>query len=177
MRSSWNPSEQDLADYAEGPITYEIEMLMRQLALRISLDPGPRHPPPEEGALLNALLEACLVHLRLLDDFLGSPRQAKAARPGDLDDIFARHWHPGWRPSRFLTEQQISDINAQLAHLAARREHWQFPWPLDELAADCSERFEQFCIELEASNPERAAAFAIARSFAMKILAEHRPYA
>jgi hypothetical protein len=43
----------------------------------------------------NALLEALLVHLRLLDDFFGSAKQTQKRQPKkDKDDVFARHWLP-----------------------------------------------------------------------------------
>jgi hypothetical protein len=63
--------------------------LMRRIAL-----------PPPDVPLRNATLEALLVHLRLLDDFYGDPRQTRPAGRLDQDDVFARHWLPTWRPRR-----------------------------------------------------------------------------
>lgn len=158
MRSSWKPSEDELDEYARGPVTYEMEMVIEQLRA-LNGTPG-RWPNP----VSNALIEAFLVHIRLLDDFVGNPRQSEQERKGDLDDVFARHWLPTWQPSRFLTGEQIRNINAQLSHLAARRQHWRFPWDLDELALACAMKLEEFCTALESSDPRRAKAFARLRS-------------
>jgi hypothetical protein len=166
VRSSWEPTENDLKEYAEGPIGYEMEMVVLQLRTLAAAGAAPH----ADVVVKNALLEACLVHIRLLDDFLGSPVQAEPAGQNDRDDVFAGHWLPGWTPQRFLTHLQISDINAQLAHLAARRQHWNFGWPLSALASACATKFEEFCAALEAANPDRAQAFEKARYFARSIL-------
>lgn len=142
----------------------EMVALQLQLLASASASPGAdiSSMPGADDVVRNALLEACLIHLRLLDDFLGG-------RPKG-DDVSAQHWLPTWRPRRFLSRQQTVDINAQLAHLAARRQHWNFEWPVRTLAVACAGRFEEFFSELERACPQRALSLAKAHEFAEMML-------
>jgi hypothetical protein len=74
------------------------------------------------GADGQALLEAVLVHLRLLDDFVGSKGQVLPSDPKTRnDDVFAAHWLPTWKPKRVLSANLRRKINRQVAHLSAAR--------------------------------------------------------
>ena|SRR5947209_8652432 len=132
-----------------------------------------RLPPPGiVDAIGDALLEAALVHLRLLDDFLGAGRQSQAPKPGDLDDVFARHWLPSWKPRGFLTPTQRSRINAQLAHLSARR-RWRHGWDVPRMATQPCRLLLRFLDELEATDARRARAFRDCRVAVEDWLAHH----
>src|SRR5262249_44279546 len=108
-------------------------------------------------------------------DFLGKPAQAQQSTPKDRDDAFARHWLPEWTPHGFLTKDEIRAINAQLAHLAARRQPWNYGWPIEHLAGRCGTRFEEFASALEAPHPARAEAFETARFYAHSFTISSEP--
>lgn len=96
-----------------------------------------------------ALVEAPLVHLRLLDDFLGRDL------PERHDDVVARHFLANWTPQPFLDQRTRDTINAQLHHLAGRRRAgatWDFPCMLAAFA----HRFLEFANELAEQDPDRA---------------------
>jgi hypothetical protein len=105
----------------------------------------------------NALLEALLVHLRLFDDFFGSSKQTQPRQRSDRDDVFARHWLPTWRPRGVLSPVQRSRVNAQLAHLTARR-RMKNPWTLEMVRRTCRVLIA-FLDQLEREQPRRARAF------------------
>lgn len=70
MRSTWVPSEQDLREYADRHISYEIRTLLYQVVELDRRESDGNAP----DMVYDALIEASLVHLRLLDEFLGSPQ-------------------------------------------------------------------------------------------------------
>jgi hypothetical protein len=150
--------------YATGHLTYEIEMATSMT--RYVLASSRR----SAVVLDNALLEAMLVHLRLLDDFFGSKQQLAPRNRSATDDVFARHWLPSWQPRRFLTETQRGRANAQITHLAARR-RWNHRWPLPQMTSRCCRTLLRFVDELEQEAPQRAKAFAKARGIAQAWLA------
>jgi hypothetical protein len=158
MRSTWKPSAGELDDYARHPITYEIGTLIDQLEILEST-----YSPENLDAIGRALIEAVLVHLRLLDAFLGDRNQTKEHRPSDKDDVFARHWCPAWEPHGFLTPDEYDGINAQLAHLAARRWHG-YPWLLADMTKRCCVGFLEFFDVVAQDAPDRAAAFSAPRA-------------
>jgi len=128
MRSTWNPSPDELDRFACEHIEFEIRMLLQQFGLlerRHDLerryDEDVADTRRNLGADGQALLEAVLVHLRLLDDFLGHPKQAEKQGADAGDDVFARHWDENWEPRRFLSKEERDRVNAQLVHLTARR--------------------------------------------------------
>ena len=168
MRSTWAPkTERALHRYASGHLRYEIYVLLEQAQKLEELG-------EIEDAMGDALLEASLVHLRLLDDFLGSPQQAQPPTRDDPDDVFARHWLPGWAPRRFLTGGQRQRINAQLAHLSARR-RWRVGWNVPALTTACCQGFVRFLDQLNVAHPRRARAFAESRARIEAWLARHTP--
>jgi hypothetical protein len=155
MRSSWNPQPSELDDYAEH-IEYEVRMLLQQFGwLELRLADVEAKKRVDIGADGQALLEAVLVHLRLLDDFVGSPRQWQAPSRRDGDDVFARHWDPRWRPNRFLSPKQRERTNAHLAHLTARRltARWDIqPEELPDIVTRCCRRLEELFAQVPAGH-------------------------
>lgn len=140
---TYEPSRlQDLSELVE----YEVSTLFGQVD---ALMQRPRDP---SDPVYLALVEAPLVHLRLLDDFLGQDVPKPNTR--HEDDVVARHFLPDWSPQRFLPDPTRDAINAQLQHLVSRREvgaNWHFPSLLTALA----HRFLQFANELASYDVNR----------------------
>jgi hypothetical protein len=117
---------------------------------------------PDLGSDGQALLEAVLIHLRLLDDFLGNRKQRVRSvnrwnvwkrwrvwrrRPHVQDDVFARHWNPTWAPRQFLSKLERKRMNQQLAHLSSQRliAGWNIqPSDLPDLVEHCCLGMEAF---------------------------------
>jgi hypothetical protein len=140
---AWNPTPEQLDGYASRHVAYEVRMLVAQFrALRRC---GNRDDQNRQ-----ALLEAVLVHLRLLDEFLGQ-------RPGtQYDDARAMHWVKTWKPKGFLSRTQRDRVNAKVAHLTARRTElgdWQ-PAELAPLVRDCCLRLKTFFADLDAARTD-----------------------
>lgn len=153
MRSSWQPDEAELDAYARGAIFYEITTLAQQAS--VLLDRHLKRVP--HGVETNALIEAALIHLRLLDDFLGSNRQTEPPGSRPPDDVFACHWLPAWQPQSFLTAVERRDIHAHVAHLSARRAKPE--WLIVDMAQRCLAEFARFVAQLRVEFPTRASSF------------------
>jgi hypothetical protein len=115
-------------------VAFEVWALVEQIIVYIERH-GPRFPSgsstfPDE----QALLEAALVHLRLLDEFLGCTGR-------NADDVKACDW-PGWSPNGFLGAQRKA-INAHVAHLSRRRRATQ-EWDLPTLGKAACVRLVEF---------------------------------
>jgi hypothetical protein len=89
-------------------VAFEVDMLVEQIEFCIDHHSMMFPVSSSQSADEEALLEASLVHIRLLDEFLGS------IRPRYPDDIRASDW-PGWSQKAFL-----SDDNAQADQCARR---------------------------------------------------------
>ena len=127
-------------------VEYEVATLFGQVDALI------RRPRDPSDPVYLALVEAPLVHLRLLDDFLGQDLPKPNTR--HEDDVVARHFLPDWTPERFLPDATRDAINAQLQHLVSRREvgaNWHFPSLLTALA----HRFLEFANELADCDRDR----------------------
>lgn len=138
-------TEAKLRGIAQVQIAYEVRTLIGQInellgRSRDAIDPA-----------YLALVEAPLVHLRLLDDFLGNEKPRK-------DDVVARHYYPDWEPVRFLTDPQRDSINAQLQHLAGRRQTGA-NWFFAPMIVAFAEVFLRFVDNLAAADPDRGAWF------------------
>jgi hypothetical protein len=176
MRSSWNLTRDPavLDAFARVQIEYEVRMLLQQFGLlerrwRDVQKRRRRSPDAVIGADGQALLEAVLVHLRLLDDFLGHASQDKTPNPPhDQDDVFARHWDDPsgspWTRSGFLDSER-DRVNAKVAHLTGRRLTVPDVQPDDipPLVLGCCERLNEFFDHVDAHSHARVAAFELPR--------------
>jgi hypothetical protein len=105
--------------FAETHIEYEVRMLREQFAaLNQLVQKRSRGRPPVGDPFLGAdgqaLLEAILVHLRLLDEFLGG-------RVPDRRGVYATAWVSAWSAAGFLGADR-DRVDAKVAHLATRRD-------------------------------------------------------
>jgi hypothetical protein len=100
VSSTWEPSPLELDGYACRHIEYEVRMLTQQCEALEARWSSVQTGRAVMGADGQALVEAVLVHLRLLDDFLGG-------RESSHDDVFAPHWDEAWGAlSRTAGEQR-----------------------------------------------------------------------
>ena len=170
MLSTWKPTTTELDDFAKEHVEYEVRMLLQQFELldlrQSDVDNASRTDLRPDG---QALLEAVLVHLRLLDDFLGSRRQLQRRwswrRPWrtrkPYADAFARHWDPKWEPSRVLSGAQRTRVDVMVAHLSATRTArpvWT-PDNLLESVLKCSRLLDDFFARVGALDVQRLDAF------------------
>ncbi|HEY8776114.1 MAG TPA: hypothetical protein VIM33_06475 [Gaiellaceae bacterium] len=155
LQSTWHPSRRQLNAYARKHLDYEVTMTAA-LAVALPRLFAPNAPVTFEATVeRNALLEAFLVHVRLLDDFLGDPRQAKPATARNFDDVFARHWVPSWQPKRVMTEVERKRANAQITHLSGRR-RLGYRWKVPDLGQRCCTRMVSFIDAIEAHDSKLA---------------------
>jgi hypothetical protein len=91
-----------------------------------------------DGLVSNSLVEAFLVHARLLDDFLGSTSRGSKKR-----DVLAADFNPDWTPKRVLTQTERDEIGGKVAHLADDRIA-AFPWLVSDILVRTFDRFEEF---------------------------------
>ncbi len=95
------------------------------------------------GSSIDALAEASLLHLLLIDDFLGGPRQEGR--------VVAEDYGEEWLADRFLSDGDITLISTQLHRLGGRGERGA-RWPIAAMTMAMVARFEQF---LDSVPPER----------------------
>lgn len=126
-------TEHELEGIARDQYSYEVRTLVEQVVALAELGSGPHDP------VYLALVEAPLVHLRLLDDFFGK----RIPGPDEPDDIVAQHYVDAWAPSHFLKWKVRNTINAQLQHLARRRRVGA-KWQLGALCRSMAERHCDF---------------------------------
>lgn len=94
--------------------------------------PGPdgfRDPPYDD-----ALREGALVHLRLLDEFLGSRSDKRDAKAAD--------WVSGWTRS-CLSVIDRERIDRQVVHLSLKRDP-SYPWELGRYTTECLTELQRF---------------------------------
>lgn len=101
-----------------------------------------------------ALVEAPLVHLRLLDEFCW--RTTPTIRKGQKgDDVYASLYLDGWESDGFLDKETERDpINAQLQHLLSRRANG-YQWRLGDLLASCAGELLRFIRDHDEKHPQR----------------------
>ena len=169
MLSSWNPSPSELDSFAAEHVEYEVRMLLQQyehLETRwAEVEAANRHDLGSDG---QALLEAVVVHLRLLDDFLGDWKQARRPvsrwrhrRRRVFDSVYARHWDVRWKPTSVLSKKQRKRANAMVAHLSGKRPalgHWQ-PNELLDPVLKCCVLLDVFFDRVAKVSPKRFSAF------------------
>jgi hypothetical protein len=132
-------------------VSYELRMIGVLGQLKTSID------LPFVGY---GLLESLLLHVRLLDDFLGNRR--RKGPEGD-DDLTAKDYNSSWSNNGFLKRDERSAINKKLAHLTRSRrdyrvyEGWRISGALDaegnwhrrDLAARALAAFNNFIETLD----------------------------
>jgi hypothetical protein len=158
MRWQGQPSNRALDRFARSHFLYELQALTaqaRELHRR----------SPDHDVELNqydpaglALLEATLIHLRLLNYFF-----CKDSRRHRLRDACAWDWLPSWQMRRVLTEPQERIIGAGLVHLSAGR-RLGTGWDPPKMTTRCCKTAEQFFTQVEHDSPGRLRAFESARS-------------
>lgn len=145
------PLEDSILEAAARHVCYEVE----QVAL------GTHRTAPartyeasgnllvEDGHLHNVILEAFLVHVRVLDDFLGK-RQPRE------EDVLAIDYCPEYEPALALDSEDRLDIDRRVAHLTLRRTD-DFQWGgRERLQRDVFRQFRAFLASLREHHPERA---------------------
>jgi hypothetical protein len=160
----------DLRSIAVEHISYEVTTLIDEVRAVRNLSLAGLAHTPDGTVLRRALLEGSLVHLRLLDDFFrfeANPSPPKKGKP--KDDVTAQHYWAEWPPKALLEKAERDGINAQLAHLAARR-RGQYPWHLGELVIRTSSRLCIFVDGLRLAHPDRADWFDVPYQRALGVL-------
>ena len=139
----------DLEQFARVQIAYEVRTMFGQV-VELLQRPRERWDP-----VYLALVEAPLVHLRALDDFLGLP--AAVVKKRGHDDVVDQHYLPEWEPQPFLDDDVRKAINAQLQHLAERRETG-FDWYFETMCTQFIDAFTEFIDDLATAdrNEERS---------------------
>lgn len=86
-------------------------------------------------------LESLLVHVRLIDEFLGFELPSAGSR--SEKDVRALDYLPTWSRSHPLTKQEREDIGAYVAHLSTKRVTGKM-WKPVELAFRTLSHFDRF---------------------------------
>jgi hypothetical protein len=70
----------------------------------------------------NALLEAALLHVRVLDEFFRTKAPSDPSENGSGNVVTARHFVAGWdRRRRVMSRTEAVELNTQLSHLSGCR--------------------------------------------------------
>jgi hypothetical protein len=145
-KASWTDSELDVF---AGHVDYEVRMWVGQVGYLLQ-EYGRELPPGFTGPTEDAVLEASLMHLRLLDDFLRNW--------GDHRAIKGEFWVPGWEAETWLDESDRKRINAKVVHLSRLRN--DSTWDLYALGSACCEQLSRFFTQVQKRcDPDRLAAF------------------
>jgi len=146
-----------LAAFAERHIAYEVGMTATGTLLL-------HQPPGVYGeALKNAILESVLIHLRLLDEFVGR-------QPQHAEDVAATDYLATWIPvdgGPLMGYRAL--INWQVAHVSIRREAGRL-WNVLELATEVLTECQRFFDELSTSSSPYVDAFSTASDSATGFL-------
>lgn len=130
-------SDRELREIAEGHLRHEVVTLCGQVReLRHWSNPGSLLAPPHD-----ALLEAPLLHLLVLDDFLGTPPSTSRG------DVGAQHYLPGRALTPVLSRQERLELESQLRLGRPRRPLPE--WDHDAITARMCESFVGFAQTLD----------------------------
>jgi hypothetical protein len=145
-------------------LRYEVRMLVchaRTLLSRPGGLPGDVLGFPNPA--WDAVLEAWLVHFRVLDEFLRFTGPHKG-------NAYARQWLKQW-PSGggFLGRRDREAIDHQVVHLHAKRRAAN-EWKVRELTESACAKLVEFCDAVRSNHPERYDLLAETRCFAEKFL-------
>lgn len=128
-------------------VDYEVGMLLGLLDLPVNRAPKPHDFSRPETLHYLSRLEALVVHIRVLNEFLCGPPESSYR-----DDVFARHYLSTWDPPTSVIGKQARDrANKQLAHLSTTRATNQRGWAFYELVPKLAKEFLRF---VEALEPE-----------------------
>ena len=122
-------------------LRYEAVMLSG-LTMKLATD------PPGDELVKNALVEAWVVHVRVLADFLRDYR----AKPAD---VVASDYLSAWAGADPLTAHERGEVNARLAHLSSIRA-WPYEGFESAIARRVLEGFKDFVDQLDATPPNFA---------------------
>jgi hypothetical protein len=100
------PVDDEILQSAAKHVLYEVGQVVFMAMRRTALG--------DDQTATNAVLEAFLVHARILDDFLGKATPHK-------EDVLAVDYLPTWRPDYALDEAVRLEIDRRVAHITARR--------------------------------------------------------
>lgn len=120
---TYQPLPGVLEEIARVHYFYELRMLIDQATAL--------HPPPPDDQWdfgVDAVLEAALLHARVLNGFFGGKLESTSDA---WDDVVAVHYAPSWQPKGFLPPKDAHDLNKQLAHLSGsrrQRRDWVTPF-------------------------------------------------
>lgn len=144
------PSPEQLRTVATVHLPYELRTLLGQVVILVRWSKA-------RDVQWDALLEASLLHIRILHEFLFT----KPSR----DDVRAVHFADHWRPAdhKVLAEDELRDLNAQLFHLVGRRRESR-DWEVGRLThVACSEFCEFVSVVDEVWQPHFTDAHDLAR--------------
>jgi hypothetical protein len=147
--------DSELERMARHHVGYELN----QMALGAN-----RMTPEGDRYLGNAVLEAFLVHVRTLDEFL-----RKATPHGE--DVLAIDYCSAWTPTAALEPEERLDVDRRIAHLTLRRSQG-FRWKRPHLAQRVMRRFRDFLDSVQEHEPARFEWFAKDFSEARRTLRE-----
>ena len=122
-----------------GHLHYEVDRLIDYATELCKAYPPEGDPGPDgftDSPAEDAMREAALVHLRLLDGFLGGGRSFP-------DDLNATEWLSAWSPQGFLNGRQRSAMNKHVAHLDKNRRSYR-DWEIGTLTIECLAALERF---------------------------------
>jgi hypothetical protein len=138
---------------ASQHIHYEVSRLVDYAVSLCSRYP-PQGDPGERGfadsPCDDALREAALIHLRLLDGFLGAGMKHK-------NDVRAERFINDWEGKGFLGPER-NRIDRQVAHLDVGRESY-VDWRIGALTVACLSQMNRFLNELKQIPGSRSDAF------------------
>jgi hypothetical protein len=154
-------------DEAAEHVGYELQMAVAG-ALRFHDRNREVYPPRiMEATIDDALLEATLLHLRLLDEFLSG----RARREKHPHAVGAYDWLDDY--SGCFLGDTLELVDAQVAHVSLARVT-AHEWDLPRLALLCCQRYDTFLRRVAAKLPDRSPAFARARDH-IRIGLKHLP--
>jgi hypothetical protein len=153
----------DLERFAQEPLEWEVRILVLQAVAILRVPPNGHLGAGMPSHLHDAALEAWLVHLRLLDEFL------KERQGGRNDPVRARHWRDDWDSDGCLDDELRVAINDQVVHIGWTRLRWtdttRPPWEerLEELTDTCSDEMLRFFDAVADADADLGACFGRAR--------------
>lgn len=159
MRTDPRKTPELLDVFAAQHIAYEVRQLVETTLEFMTRYAGGVVPARFNTPTIDdALLEALLVHLRLLDEFLQSQ-----PHPRYPERVIATDWAPVVWDREWLGKKERRRINGQVAHLDLNREDAP-GWDVRDLAHRCCIELAKFVAEVEQRSPiARHASFAQVR--------------